>query len=97
MEDLTDDQTIELGRFCEALKLHPQFNVLIKQFELQIVHGICATEPHEQKKREGIYASFCGVRDLLAHMDTVAMQAVKLTTPEAPAVSEFDPQTEDLD
>lgn len=92
MEDLTDDQIIELGSFCKYARLHPQFNVLIKEFEKQIVQHMMSTDAHETKKREGIYAEMVGVRSFLAHMDAVTFQAEKLTTPPEAEVSEYDPQ-----
>lgn len=90
MEDLTDDQVIALGSFCRSTRLHSQFNVLLKQFEVQIVQHMMSTDAHETKKREGIYATMVGVRDFLAHMDAVALEAEKLTTPQKQEPSEYD-------
>lgn len=91
MENLSEDQIIELGNFCEALRLHPQFNALLKSFELQIVDHMMSTEPHEAKKREGIYASCLGVRDFQAHMNAFVEAKEKIFAKQKPEPSEFDP------
>lgn len=95
MEDMTDDDVVELGSFCEALRLHPSFNVLIKQFEMNIVEHMMSTAPHETKKRDGIYAQCTGFRDFLSHMDAIALQKHKILDAQKPAVSEDDPQAEE--
>jgi hypothetical protein len=98
MEDLSDDELLEIGNFCEALRLHPQFTALLKSFELQIVHNMMSTEPHESKKREGVYASCLGVRDFQAHMNAFVQAKDKLVEKQKPEPSEYDAQQqEDID
>lgn len=94
---MTEDEIVSLGNYCETLRHNPQFKVLLDQFELQIVQHMLTTEPHEQKKREGIYASFLGVRDFLGHMDALITEKKKLTEPQIDALSEYDAQVEDID
>lgn len=83
---------LELGRYCAQLKSSPHFQVLVQQFELQIVNHMLHTEPHETKKREGIYASALGVRDFLGNMEAIIAQAVEITDKQKPAPSEYDAQ-----
>lgn len=97
MEDLSEDEIIELGNFCEALRLHPQWNALIKTFELQIVDHMMSTEPHESKKREGVYASCLGVRDLISHMKVFVETKQKILDQQQPKPSEDVPVPADLD
>jgi hypothetical protein len=40
------------------------------------------TKRHEQKAREGIYATFTGVQDLFAHMQALVEQKDKLLQPD---------------
>ena len=93
---MTDDEIVALGQYCANLRTSHNFNVLIKQFEEQIVQHMLHTEPHETKKREGIYASFLGVRDFLGNMDAIMDEAAKILKPQQEAaVSEFDPLAEE--
>ena len=59
------------------------------------MNHMMSTEPHESKKREGIYASCLGVRDLQAHMNAFVEAKEKLVKIQQPAVSEYDPQQPD--
>lgn len=97
MDDLTEDQIVSLGHFCEYLREQPLWNQLLKTFELQIVSHMMSTEPHEAKKREGIYASCLGVRDLQAHMNAFVEEKKKLTEQPTTAPSEYDAQPMDMD
>lgn len=94
---MTDDETVALGNFCENLMTNPMFNTLVEQFEKQIVNHFMQTEPHEAKRREGIYASYSGVRDFLANMKAIVIQRDGLIAPKN-ELSEFDaPIIEDND
>jgi hypothetical protein len=72
----------ELGTFCEWLKGQSLFQSLTAVFEHQIVDAILATEPHEAKKRESLYATHAGLRDLLGLMDQFIAEKDKLLNPE---------------
>jgi hypothetical protein len=92
---LTDDEIVALGTYCADTLNDPNFNLLVQQYELQIVSHILGTEAHETKKREGIYASALGFREFLGHMKAILSEAQKLSEPQA--ASEYDPQTQDND
>jgi hypothetical protein len=68
---MSEDEIVALGNFCENLRNSPSWKILLDQFEKQIVEHMLHTEPHEAKKREGIYASFLGVRDFLGHLKAI--------------------------
>lgn len=72
---MTNDEIVALGDYCNALRHSPQFETVVDQFEQQITRHFLATEPHETKKREGIYASLSGVRDFLGHIDALISEA----------------------
>jgi hypothetical protein len=60
---MTDDEIVALGSFCETLMCHPAWAVVVEQFEQHCFQQIMTTEPHEQKKREGIYkTNYCSHR-----------------------------------
>jgi hypothetical protein len=93
---VTDDEIVALGQYCANLRTSHQFTTLVDQFEKQIVSHMLSTEPHETKKREGIYASFLGVRDFLGNMDAIVNEAAKILEPQQKAAaSEFAPQAEE--
>ncbi len=94
---MTDEEIVELGHYCSSLLEQPSFIVLQKQFELQTVNHFLNTEPHESKKREGIYASFSGVRDFLGNMRAIIDEAQKIIAKDQPALSEFDARPQDID
>jgi hypothetical protein len=52
---VTDDEIVALGSFCETLMCHSAWAIVAEQFEQHCFQQIMTTEPHEQKKREGIY------------------------------------------
>lgn len=92
--DLTDDEIIAVGSFCETVTQQQAWRVLTDTFEQQIFQHMMCTEAQEQKKREGIYASFSGVRDFIAHINALIVQKNKLTAPpepseDAPAVAPY--------
>lgn len=66
---MTEDEVIVLGQYCENLKQQENFTTLVKQFETQTIEFLLTTKPEDKEKREQIYASMNGVRDLLGLMD----------------------------
>ena len=66
---MTDDEIVALGQFCETVRSPFSWRVLVETFEKQVFDHMMGTEPHEQKKREGIWAQYQGAKDFLAHMD----------------------------
>lgn len=93
---MNDDEIVALGTYCEQLKSNQNFQKLLNQFELQIVNHFLQTQPYETKKREGIYASFSGVRDFLGNMDAIIEQKNNLLNP-IKEPSETDAQPADFE
>lgn len=89
---MTDDEIVTLGSLCETLMGYQGWSVLVEQYEQQIFQHFMTTSPHEQKKREGIYAAFQGTQDFLTHMKALVEPKDKLLQPPTGA-----PQTADLD
>jgi hypothetical protein len=87
---VTDEEIVELGDYCMELREHPHFITLQKQFELQIISHFMSTEAHEQKKREGIYASLSGLRDFFSNMDAIVQAAQAIVAKSQPTPSEYD-------
>lgn len=87
---MTNDEILALGDYCANLKAQENFKLLVKQFELQSFDHFLTTEPHESKKREGIYASFSGVRDFIGNMTAIIDEAQKIIDENKPAPSEYD-------
>lgn len=97
---LTDDQLIELGDFCAALELHPQFQVLTAIFDQQNYADFMNTHPHETKKREGLYSERQGYQSFRASMTFYVDAAAQLRDKqlqEMTALSEYDAQPQDID
>ena len=92
---MTNDEIISLGDFAVALREHPHFITLIKQFELQKVAHFLGTDDHESKKREGIYASLSGFRDFLGNMNAIIDEAAQIVAQNKPAPSEYDAPIQD--
>ena len=56
---MTDDEIVALGSFCETLMCHSAWAVVV----VHSSNTASTTEPHEQKKREGIYkTNYCSHR-----------------------------------
>jgi hypothetical protein len=79
---MTDDEIVALGSFCETLMGYDAWSVLVGQYEQPVFQHFMMTEPHEQKKREGIYANFSGTQDFLSHMKALIEQKNKLLQPQ---------------
>jgi hypothetical protein len=88
---LTNDEIIALGIFCEELANSGLFQMLCEQYEKNCFQHLMTTQPHETKKREGIFASYVGVKDFLGLMTSIAELKTKLTEPSQ------DAQDEDID
>jgi hypothetical protein len=64
----TTDEIVALGEYCEQLIRDDSFDTLCKEFQLRNAADIMRTEPHETKKREGIYAANRGYDDFIGLM-----------------------------
>lgn len=65
---MNPDQIVALGTYCEALMRDDAFNMLCEMHKQQLVQGMLSTQPHEAKRREGIYAEVWGLHNFLALM-----------------------------
>jgi hypothetical protein len=83
---MTDDEIVTLSSSCETLMGYDAWRVLVEQYEQQIFQHFSTTSPHEQKKREGIYADFQGTQDFLTQMKALVEQKDKLLQPTDRAV-----------
>lgn len=65
---MNPDQIVALGTYCEALMRDDTFNMLCELRKQTLVQGMIGTQPHEAKRREGIYAEVWGLLNFLAMM-----------------------------
>lgn len=63
-----EDEVVALGDYCETLMRDGSFNSLCEEFQLQNAQFLLRTEPHEQKKRESIYAANRGYAEFIGLM-----------------------------
>lgn len=75
---MTEDEIVTLGNYCEGLLQNHMFTKVLEQFEKQLFDHMMRTDPHEQKRREGIYATCRGVQDLLGHMHAFVTERDKI-------------------
>lgn len=79
--DLTEDETVALGTYCEALMQDASFNTLARYFELSIYQSFMSTGPLETQKREKLYAEHNGVHNFLSMMKALVMEKDKILNP----------------
>lgn len=65
---MNDETILQLGGFCTELLGSEMFDAIIKLYSQQCAVDMLQTQPHEQKKREGIYAAYQGFEEFLAMM-----------------------------
>jgi hypothetical protein len=63
---MNDESILQLGGFCTELLGSEMFDAMTKLYSQQMAVDILQTQPHEQKRREGIYASYQGFEEFLA-------------------------------
>jgi hypothetical protein len=68
---VTNEEIVELGMYCEGLLQQEPFRILVEQYELNCFQHFVSTAAHEQKKRDGIYAQFNGLKDFLGMIANV--------------------------
>lgn len=91
---MTDEDTIELGHYCEDLLSQDYFNVVVQQFNGQcFAHFMSAETP---QKREETYSRFNGGQDFLAHLAAFVEQKDSALQRIA-ALSEQDAHIEGID
>lgn len=89
---MTDSELLATGGLCAALLADQNFQSVVAQFELSLAADMLATKSSEAKKREDLYASLWGARELLAFMQLTAEAAAHIQSPKNP---EQDPGTTD--
>lgn len=89
---MTDQELLETGGLCAALLSDQRFQSVVAQFELSLAADMLATKSSEAKKREDLYASLWGARELLAFMQLNAEAAAQIKSPKNP---DQDPGTTD--
>jgi hypothetical protein len=65
---MNDETILQLGGFCTELLSSEMFDALTKLHSQQMAVDMLQTQPHEQKRRESIYASYQGLTEFLALM-----------------------------
>jgi hypothetical protein len=73
--NLSDDEIVSLGLFCENLMQQDLFQVLVNVIEQQTFAEFATTKPHEKNAREAVYARFDAFRGFLGTMGELARHA----------------------
>lgn len=90
---MTDDETIEIGCWAEALFDDSNFRLAVDQFEKHIFEHFMATDPKNKMEREGLYLQYQGAKDFLAHLRAyVEQKDLTLQRNELQALSQEDAQ-----
>lgn len=81
---MTDQELLATGELCAALLIDQNFKTVVTMFEQSIAADMLATKAADSKKREDLYASLWGSRELLAFMQLTAEAAASIKTPKNP-------------
>lgn len=73
-----------IGELCQSLLTSSQFAEVIAAHEQSIAADIISTKADEAPKRERLYASLWGARDLLSFMKLNADAAARIKSPTEP-------------
>lgn len=71
---MNEETILELGNYCESLMCSNAFQFLCDTTAKQHYDAFLASEPHETKKREGIYSQVWGLQSFLGLMQTFVAQ-----------------------
>jgi hypothetical protein len=88
--NVTDDEVVALGDFCETLLQQPSFNHLVALREDDLAKTILSTAPHEKDIREAAHASYNGLREFLGVMKSLVDRKRVLTETSEPDLSPDD-------
>ena len=66
--NLTDDEIIVMGTFCETVLDSALFSTLTTQYETSTVQQLLSTKPQDRIVRDQHYYAVRGVRDFLSLM-----------------------------
>lgn len=66
--DLTNDEVLTLGAYCDALMNDEHFNTLARLAEVSAFQAFANTAANDKDGRERAYAEFNGFRNFLEQM-----------------------------
>jgi hypothetical protein len=66
--DLSDDEKVVLGQFCDSILTADAFAFITNLYETSTVQQLLTTKPQDRGKRDDLYFRIQGVRDFLALM-----------------------------
>lgn len=90
------DTIVNVGNYCEQLLQDPTFQFLSGYFEQEAVANLLATQPHELKLRESIYARISAHREFLAKMAEFVSKKNDAVEPKDQSESIDDPTVHDI-
>jgi hypothetical protein len=79
-----DQEKLLLGELCEGLLRSQEFETIVAQYKLSIAADMIATQPHETKKREGLYHTLWGITGLQEFMQLTANTASHIKAEKPP-------------
>lgn len=83
---MTDAELLATGGLCQALLVDQNFKTVITAFELSLAADMLATKADDGKKREQLYSSLWGARELLAFMQLNAEAAATIKADKPPPI-----------
>lgn len=91
--ELSDDDRVALGNYCEDLLQQRSFNEIVQCYELSTTQALLSTAPQERDIRERHYHELKGVSGLLSMMIEFVKIKDQLINP--PPSAEADADLED--
>jgi hypothetical protein len=95
--NLTEDELVTLGIFCEALLQHEHWQRLVSVFEHQQFASFMGTDAKSVKEREHIYAQFSGVQAFLGTLADLVKLKAQIEQRNAPSSEDDDVLTQEID
>lgn len=95
--NLSDDEKIVLGTFCETVLSSGAFNTITNQYEQSTVQQLLTTKPTDRGRRDELYFSIRGVRDLLSLMSSYVAEKDRLLLIDQPTEPSEDDVEDDED
>lgn len=82
--NLSEDEKITLGDFCERTLCDDAFSAITNLYETATVQQLLSTKPQDRGRRDELFFSIRGVRDFLSLMAQLVAEKNRLldTTPE---------------
>lgn len=96
--NLPDDDKIALGDYCDEVMRDERFAVITNLFETATVQQLLSTKPQDRGKRDELFFSIRGVRDLLSLMAQLVAEKNRLLDPTPkPSEDDIDEAVDDVD